>query len=99
MRRRYDPPGQGPEFRTSGIQTPRSIKPPTPLDFSRQSTTPSRIKERLSTSPLKMPLSKAVSRAVKKDASMDRSSSSRYLGRSSRKEDSSIIEMAKRIYY
>ena len=99
MRKRYDNKDWAEEHHTSSTYTPRNLRPPSPFENSRQSNTPSRIQERLTTSPLKGPLEKAISRAVRRDSSMERTSQSRYLGRSSRREESSIISLAKKIYY
>jgi|688.fasta_scaffold1229376_1 hypothetical protein len=67
MRRQFDYDDSG-NFRTSTQfnQTPKgNNRPNIPIDNSRRSTTPSRIQERVSNSPLKTPLQNAVNKAVK----------------------------------
>jgi len=69
--------------------TPRQNKPYVPLP-NNKNLTPSRIEERMNTSPLRYPLENAINRAAR-DKSNERQSRSRYLGKSSRRDDSSII--------
>jgi hypothetical protein len=60
----YDDPNQF--FRTSNqyLQTPKvANRPNIPIDTSRRSTTPTRIQERVSNSPLKTPLQNAINKA------------------------------------
>lgn len=65
MRRQYDFDETGQNFRTSTqfAQTPKGMGKP--IDTSRRSTTPSRIQDRVSSSPLKVPLQNAINKAVK----------------------------------
>jgi len=68
MRSQYDSNERTQNFRTSTQfqQTPRGTnKPNIPIDTSRRSTTPSRIQERVSNSPLKVPLSNAINKATR----------------------------------
>lgn len=57
----------------------------------------------MSASPLKIPLEKAINKAVRatgRDNSIDKSTQSKYLGRSSsRREDNSIHSLSRKIYY
>lgn len=68
MRAQYDFNERSQNFRTSTQlpQTPRGTnKSNIPIDTSKRSTTPSRIQERVSNSPLKAPLSSAISKATR----------------------------------
>ena len=49
-----------------GQTTPRAKqKPNIPMDVTRRSTTPSRLQERVSNSPLRVPLEKAIHKVAK----------------------------------
>lgn len=70
MRAQYDFNEWGQNFRTSTQQLPQTprggnSRPNIPIDTSRRSTTPTRIQERVSNSPLKAPLEKAINKAVR----------------------------------
>lgn len=70
--------------------TPRQKqKPNIPLP-NRNNLTPSRIEERVTTSPLRQPLVNAINQ-FGRDRSTERHSRSRVLNRSSRREDSSVV--------
>ncbi len=71
-----------------------------PIDSSRRSTTPSRIQDRVSNSPLKAPLQNAINKAVKtRDNDFERTSMSRGLGKSNYRTESPMVSMSKKIYY
>jgi hypothetical protein len=72
-------------------QTPRTkTKPQVPLPNSRRSITPSRVHDRLASSPLRAPLESAIEKCAR-EKSLERQNRSRVLNRSSRREDSSIM--------
>lgn len=105
MRRQYDYDQTG-NFRTSNqfSQIPKNInRPNIPIDNSRRSTTPSRIQERVSNSPLKTPLHNAVNKVLKsRENDYERTSinlNRGTLGKSSHRDQSPIISMAKKVYY
>lgn len=105
MRNHCDFNDRGTNCRTSTQfpQTPKGIiRPIIPIDTSRRSTTPSRIQERVSNSPLKKPLSNAINKVMRRgDSQVDRSNHnlSYNLGRSHLRDESPIISMTKKIYY
>ena len=80
-------------------QTPRSklnsISSQQMLDVSRRSMTPSRMQERISNSPLKIPLNRAVQKAVR-DRTPTNRSPSRVTNRSSRREENSIVSIGRK---
>lgn len=67
------------------------------LDCSRRSTTPSRIHDRVSNSPLKLPLTRAINK-VARDRSPVAKSPSRRVDRSSRYEENSRISVGRRVF-
>ena len=77
---------------TQGQLTPRNKhKPNIPLPNSRRSITPSRVQERVSTSPLRGPLEKAIEKCARERSAERPNSRSRMTNKSSRQGDSSII--------
>ena len=92
-KKKYDFPDTVGSFRKPN---PSHLKvgPNTKPQFRQRSLTPnSRIKDRISTSPLKVPLEQAINRAVRDKP--DRSPS-RVMGHSSRTDENSIIALLKR---
>ena len=79
MRKDYD-------FCDWGHTTPRTKqKPILPGEASRRSTTPNRLQDRVTNSPLRLPLEKAISKATKENREKSIDRGSRCLGRSSRR--------------
>ncbi len=95
--------------RLNGAQTPRNKNKPLPLnDNNRKSVSPLRYtttvqnttqNDRVSNSPLRKPLEQAISRCFPRDRSIDKSTSRRILGKSSRREENSFIDVVKKITY
>lgn len=72
--------------RTPGNNTPRNKQKVNPIEPNRKSISPLRSNnDKFLASPLKVPLQQAISRCVK-EKSLDKNSSRRTLGKSSRKE-------------
>lgn len=69
--------------------TPRQKQRPNVPLPNRNNLTPSRIEERVTTSPLRLPLENAINK-LGRDRSTERQSRSRVLNRSSRREDSVV---------
>ena len=79
-------------LRNSQLLTPRSkLKPNVPLPNSRRSITPTRTQERVSISPLRAPLERAIDKCLREKSIERPSSRSRMTNRSSKQGDSSII--------